>query len=152
MIAFTGLVVSVALVVVQFGASQYTPRLVYRFRRDPIVKHSLGLFIAPTIFALASLRTVGEDGATVVPSLTIAVNGLLVVAALIAFLVLVSRMLDLLRPRRIVAQIVDTASDAIHEAYPFPLGESPRLPVGTPPPIAAVIHNEGHAGVLSALD
>ena len=47
MIAFTGIVVSVAVVVVQFGASQYTPRLVLRFRRDPVVKHALGIFIAP---------------------------------------------------------------------------------------------------------
>ena len=54
MIAFTGLVVSIAVVVVQFGASQYTPRLVGRFRRDAVVKHSLGIFIAPAIFALVS--------------------------------------------------------------------------------------------------
>ncbi len=55
MIAFTGLVVSIAVVVVQFGASQYTPRLVSRFRRDPIVKHALGAFIAPAMFSLVSL-------------------------------------------------------------------------------------------------
>ena len=42
MIAFTGLVVSIAIVVVQFGASQYTPRLVSRFRRDPAVEHRSG--------------------------------------------------------------------------------------------------------------
>ena len=60
MIAFTGLVVSLAVLVVQFGASQYTPRLVSRFRRDPVVKHSLGLFIAPAIYALVSLRAIGR--------------------------------------------------------------------------------------------
>ena len=152
MIAFTGLVVSVAVLVVQFGASQYTPRLVYRFRRDPVVKHSLGIFIAPTIFALVSLRNIGKDGATIVPSLMVAVNLLLVIVALIAFFVLVSRMLDLLRPRRIIAQMVDVAGDAIREAYPFPLGESPHIPVHPSGPVVAVVHNDAHGGVLSALD
>jgi uncharacterized membrane protein len=47
MIAFTGLVVSIGVVVVQFGASQYTPRLVARFTRDPVVKHSLGISSRP---------------------------------------------------------------------------------------------------------
>ena len=74
MIAFTGLVVSIGVVVVQFGASQYTPRLVSRFTRDPVVKHSLGIFIAPAIFALVSLRSIGRAGSEVVPSLTIGVN------------------------------------------------------------------------------
>jgi uncharacterized membrane protein len=37
MIAFTALVVSSVLLVVQFAAAQYSPRLVLWFRRDPIV-------------------------------------------------------------------------------------------------------------------
>jgi hypothetical protein len=65
MIAFTGLVVSIAVVVVQFGASQYTPRLVSRFRRDPIVKHALGAFIAP---AMSRSSRWGASGATARPS------------------------------------------------------------------------------------
>src|SRR5215207_9036655 len=86
MIAFTGLVVSIAVVVVQFGASQYTPRLVSRFQRDPGVKHALGMFVAPTIFALVSLRTIKPD---VAPSVTIVVNLALLVVAVLAFFALV---------------------------------------------------------------
>ena len=62
MIAFTGLVVSVAVVVVQFGAGQYTPRLVLRFRRDLVVKHALGIFIAPALYALVALGELGAPG------------------------------------------------------------------------------------------
>jgi uncharacterized membrane protein len=112
MIAFTGLVVSLAVVVVQFGASQYTPRLVGLFRRDRVVKHSLGIFIAPAIFALVSLRVIARDGSGVVPSLTLAASLVLLIAAVLAFFVLVSLLLDLLRPRRVIARMVELAERA----------------------------------------
>ena len=152
MIAFTGLVVSIGVVVVQFGASQYTPRLVSRFTRDPVVKHSLGIFIAPAIFALVSLRSIGRDGSEVVPSLTIGVNMILLIAAVLAFFGLVSRLLDLLRPRRVIAQTVGQASQAIREVYPFPLDEEPRVDATADSPVTAVVSHDGGSGVLSALD
>jgi uncharacterized membrane protein len=51
MIAFSGLVVSVAVLVVQFGAGQYSPRLVPSFRGDAVIKNALGLFVAPGVYA-----------------------------------------------------------------------------------------------------
>jgi uncharacterized membrane protein len=153
MISFTGLVVSIAVVVVQFGASQFTPRLVGGFRRDPVVKHSLGIFIAPAIFALASLRNIGREDSTVVPSLTLGINFLLLIVAVVAFFLLVSRLLDLLRPRRIVAQVVDRAKRGVREAYPFPFGQTPpHQPPATEGVETTVLSHEGRAGVLSALD
>jgi uncharacterized membrane protein len=152
MIAFTGLVVSIAVVVVQFGASQYTPRLVSRFRRDPIVKHALGAFIAPAIFSLVSLGSIGRNGATVVPSVAITVALALLLGAVLAFYGLVGRLLDLLRPRRIVGQIVDHATRAIREAYPFALRDAPTPAVAAYPPVTTVVRHEGRPGVVSALD
>jgi uncharacterized membrane protein len=152
MIAFTGLVVSVAVVVVQFGASQYTPRLVSRFRRDPVVKHALGAFVAPAIYSLVSLGSIGRNGAIVVPSVAITVGLALLVGAVLAFFGLVSRLLDLLRPRRIVAQIVDQAATAIGEAYPFALREAPPAVPVESPPVTAVVAHDGRPGVVSALD
>ena len=151
MIAFTGLVVSIAVVVVQFGASQYTPRLVSRFRRDPIVKHALGAFIAPAIFSLVSLGSIGRNGATVVPSVAITVALALLLGAVLAFYGLVGRLLDLLRPRRIVGQIVDHAARAIRDAYPFALRDAPPA-VAEYPPVTTVVRHEGRPGVVSALD
>ena len=152
MIAFTGLVVSIAVVVVQFGASQYTPRLVSRFRRDPIVKHALGAFIAPAIFSLVSLGSIGRNGATVVPSVAITVALALLIGAVLAFYGLVGRLLDLLRPRRIIGQIVDHAARAIRDAYPFALRDA-LPPAGAEyPPVTTVVRHEGRPGVVSALD
>jgi uncharacterized membrane protein len=153
MIAFTGLVVSVAVVVVQFGASQYTPRLVGLFRRDPVVKHSLGIFIAPAVYALVSERQIGRAGSTVVPSLTIGISLVLLILAILAFFVLVSRLLDLLRPRHVIARMVDAARRAIVSTYPFPLDDAPPVPPAPRgSPDTAVFAHEGHDGVLSAID
>ncbi len=152
MIAFTGLVVSIAVVVVQFGASQYTPRLVSRFRRDAVVKHSLGIFIAPAIYALVSMRLIGRGGSKVVPSVTVTLTLLLLIAAVLVFFLLVGRMLDLLRPRRVYAQIVEQGLDAIAEVYPFQLGRTPSVDVVADEPVSSVVHHDGRPAVLAALD
>jgi len=149
MIAFTGFVVSVAVVVVQFGASQYTPRLVLRFRRDSVVKHSLGIFIAPAIYALVSLGDV-KDGD--VPNLTVAVAVLLLVGAVFAFFALTARLLDLLRPRRLYAQLRAGCEAAIDQVYPRPpSGPASGADQSLPTPGELVSHS-GPSGVLSALD
>jgi uncharacterized membrane protein len=70
----------------------------------------------------------------------------------LAFYGLVGRLLDLLRPRRIVGQIVYHAARAIREAYPFPLREGPSPAVTELPPITAMVRHEGRPGVVSALD
>ena len=152
MIAFTGLVVSLAVLVVQFGASQYTPRLVSRFRRDPVVKHALGIFIAPAIYALVSLRAIGRDHSPVVPGLTVTLALVLLIAAVLVFFLLVSRLLDLLRPRRVIAQVVEQGIDAIDDVYPFELGRTPSLDLPPEVPVGGVVAHEGAASVLAALD
>ena len=44
MIALTGIVFSIAFVLVQFNAIVYSPRLVVWFARDRLLFHSLGMF------------------------------------------------------------------------------------------------------------
>lgn len=151
MIAFTGLVLSVAIVVVQFGASQYTPRLVLRFRRDPVVKHALGVFITPALFALVSLGDVHSDAA-VGPNLTVAVAVALLVVAVVVFFLLVARLLDLLRPRRLYDQLRIGAEHAIDQVFPDPLSAEPDATAVSLPEITTTVRHEGRNGVLSALD
>ncbi len=152
MIAFTGLVVSLAVLVVQFGASQYTPRLVSRFRRDPVVKHSLGIFIAPAIYALVSLRVLGRAGAKVAPGVTVTLTLALLIAAVLVFFLLVSRLLDLLRPRRVIAQVVRQAMSAVADVYPFELGRTPPAAGAELPVARETVRHQGPPAVLAALD
>src|SRR5215470_19357881 len=64
MMALTGIVFSVAFVMVQFSAIAYSPRLVLWFARDPSLFHSLGMFIGTFVYALWQLAWVdrGEGG------------------------------------------------------------------------------------------
>jgi uncharacterized membrane protein len=63
MIAFTGFVVAGLLVVVQFAAGQYSPRLVLWFRRDALIKHAIGCFLAAFAYALVALRQIEGEAA-----------------------------------------------------------------------------------------
>ncbi len=151
MIAFTGLVVSVAVVVVQFGAAQYTPRLVLRFRRDLVVKHALGLFIAPALYALVALGELGTEGGDLEPNVTVGLAVVLLVVAVLAFFGLVARLLDLLRPRRLFEQLMRGCERAIDEVYPMPFAAAEAAPPASAPVTATVTH-DGKEGVVSALD
>ncbi len=152
MIAFSGIVVSVAVLVVQFGAGQYTPRLVLRFRRDPAVKHALGLFVAPAIYALVCLRSIDPDGQTNVPNFSVGVALVLLVLAVIAFFVLVGRMLDLLRPRRLFRRLARECAIAVRDVYPYDLGDEPEIDVAGLADVTSVIEHRGEPGIVSAID
>ena len=63
MIALTGIVFSLAFVMVQFSATAYSPRLVLWIARDPVISHALGVFTATFLYAIAALA--GLDRGTV---------------------------------------------------------------------------------------
>lgn len=122
MIGFTGLVVSIAVLVVQFGAGTYTPRLVLWFRRDPLVKHSLGLFVAPAVFSLVALYRI-ERTVDAVPVVTVTLAMLLLIFAIGAFFVMIGRLLDLLRPRKLYQRLGEAVHHAIEVVYPHMLSD-----------------------------
>lgn len=152
MIAFTGIVVSVAVLVVQFGAGQYSPRLVLRFRRDPLVKHALGLFVAPAVYALVLLRSIAPASAQPVPNFSVGVAVALLIFAVVAFFVLAGRLLDLLRPRRLFRRLARECAVAIRDVYPYELGEEPEIDAAALPAAAQVVHHRGEPGIISAID
>lgn len=148
MIGFTGLVVSIAVLVVQFGAGTYTPRLVLWFRRDPLVKHSLGLFVAPAVFSLVALYRI-ERTVDAVPVVTVSFAMLLLIFAIGAFFVMIGRLLDLLRPRKLYQRLGEAVHRAIEVVYPHRLEDpmiEPHRP-GSP----RVFNYVGREGVFSAI-
>ena len=67
MIALTGIVFSLAFVMVQFSATAYSPRLVLWVARDPVMSHALGVFTATFLYALALLAWVDRANSGKVP-------------------------------------------------------------------------------------
>jgi len=95
MIALTGIVFALAFVMVQFSAVAYSPRLVAWFGRDPMLFHSLGLFTATFLYAIAVMAWTDRGGSGKVPLFSVMLVLLLLILSMIVFARLVNRLNDL---------------------------------------------------------
>ena len=116
MIALTGIVFTVALVMVQFSAIAYSPRLVLLLARDPKLFHSLGVFIATFTYSLSVLLYVDRNGSGIVPLISgVAVAGLLLLSMLL-FSALMKGLRDL-QITFVLHVIGDTGREVIRETF-----------------------------------
>jgi uncharacterized membrane protein len=95
MMALTGIVFSVAFVMLQFSAVTYSPRFASRFARDPVLFHALGMFFATFTYSLAVVAWADRDGSGRVPALSWFLAVALLFASMIAFVLLLRRLGDL---------------------------------------------------------
>lgn len=157
MITFTGFVFSILLLAVQFGSSQFSPRMLRRFLRDPTTKLSLGVFMATFIYALIVLRVVGTAGnESFVPDNSISVALFLLLLSMLMFLRLISRTTQGLRVAAVLRDLGRDARRVIDRVYPEPAlaAEAEQAP-GAHPDLAGsgrtVVH-AGEPGVLQSID
>src|SRR6476659_923226 len=116
MIALTGIVFTVGLVMVQFSAIAYSPRLVLILARDPKLFHSLGVFIDTFTYSLSVLLHVDRNGSGVVPLISgLAVAGLLLLSMLL-FSALMKGLSDL-QITNVLHVIGDTGREGIREMF-----------------------------------
>jgi uncharacterized membrane protein len=107
MIGLTGVVFTVGLVMVQFSAIAYSPRLVF---------HSLGVFIATFTYSLCALLHVDRNGSGVVPLISgVAVAGLLLLSMLL-FSAMMKGLLNL-QITYVLHAIGDKGRDVIRETF-----------------------------------
>ena len=154
MIAFTGFVFSILLLAVQFGSSQFSPRMLRRFLRDWTTKVALGFFIATFLFALLELRFVGTpEDPELVPDGAITFALFLLLASMFMFLRLIQRTTSRLRVAAVLRELSRDGRKTIERAYPesAPRGREPD----PPPPLpdsATVIDYRGSPAVLQSID
>lgn len=117
MMPLTGLVFSLAFVMVQFSATAYSPRLVSWFAGSAIMRHSLGIFTGTFLYALAALAWVDRGGSGTVPLLTVWVAIVLMLASVVVFVMLVER-LAMLQISRVLAYAGDRGRAVIERDYP----------------------------------
>jgi uncharacterized membrane protein len=124
MIALTGIVFSLTFVMVQFSATAYSPRLVLWIARDRVMSHSMGVFTATFLYALAALAWVDRGGSGRVPLAgTVFVIALLIVSV-IMFIFLIQRV-GMLQVNRMLVFTADQGREIIENLYP-PLDKPPR--------------------------
>jgi uncharacterized membrane protein len=117
MIALTGIVFSLAFVMVQFSATAYSPRLVLWVARDPVLSHSLGVFCSTFLYSLLLLAWVDREAGGTVPL----ISGWLVLVLLLAsmgmFIALIQR-IGMLQVNRMLIFTGNQGRKAIDELYP----------------------------------
>lgn len=117
MLAFTGFVTSVVLLVVQFGTSEFSSRLIRWFQRDRTLKYALSSFIATFLFAIVSTAQLGGVHPSAAPWRTIIAALMLTLLSIAMFLVLIAATFDGLRIASVVQGIDRTARDVIDHVY-----------------------------------
>jgi uncharacterized membrane protein len=152
MIAFTGFVVAGLLVVVQFAAGQYSPRLVLWFRRDALIKHAIGCFLAAFTYALVALRQIEGEAAGFSPDITVTVALALLLGSCVLFLALLQRVTDRLRPRTLFRAVAREGIRAARETYPRRLGDDvpPDRSWASDDPQRVALH--GRPGLVTSFD
>ena len=95
MMALTGITFSLVFVMVQFGSSAYSPRLVAMLARSRIIRHSAGVFIGTFLFALIALSTVDRQTNGMVPALTTIVAFCWMLCSILALILLIDRVTSL---------------------------------------------------------
>jgi uncharacterized membrane protein len=136
MITLTGIVFSLVFVMVQFGATAYSPRLVLWMARDPLVFHAIGVFTATFLYAISAIAWVDRESSGKVPFFSAWLVVGLLLASVGMFIGLVHN-LNRLQITNVLAFTGNFARQVIDVMYP-PLetasalagaGEFPLLPV-----------------------
>jgi len=117
MIALTGIVYALALMMVQFSADAYSPRLVSWFSSDPLLFHALGFFTATFGYSIAANAWVDRDGDGKVPLFSVMAVMALLTTSMFVFMRLVQR-LNELQITNVLQTIGRSGREAIHAKFP----------------------------------
>ena len=118
MIAMTGIVFSLAFVMVQFSASAYSPRLVLWIARDPVLSHAIGVFTATFLYAIAALTGVDRNGSGNVPFVSVWVVFVLLLASVGMFISLI-QLIGRLQVNQMLIFTGDRGREVIATTYPL---------------------------------
>lgn len=116
MIALTGIVFSLAFVIVQFSATAYSPRLVLWIVRDPVLSHALGVFTATFLYAIAALAGLDRGGQQRAPLLSAWIVVALLYASIVMFIGLIQH-ITALQISRMLVFTGDLGRHAIEKTY-----------------------------------
>lgn len=113
-----GVVFSITIVTLQLAASQYSPRLLSRFSKDPLTRWTLGMLLGTITFLLLVIRTVHttpDDERDFVPRVSLSFGILATLAALLLLAIYIHHLARELQPASIVKSLANATRLALHE-------------------------------------
>lgn len=156
MITFSGFVFSFAMLIVQFGSSAYSPRMVSYFLRRRVTQWILALFLATISYSFLGLVSIGSEGrAQFAPTLTVSVALILLLLSLLGFIVLMSTTGSQIRVDAVVASLGRHSRRQLSRRLP----RQDRAGAPEAGPVAALVgkdlvpvHYRGPNGQIVAID
>lgn len=128
MIAFTGLVFSITIVVLQLTSSQFSPRVLRSFLQDRVIQFALGTFVATFVYGMVVLRAVRSGAEVFVPRIAVTMTFALVLVSVGLFIAYISHMANMIRLASIVDAIGEDARALIERRHPRDAPPPPPLP------------------------
>jgi uncharacterized membrane protein len=132
------LIFSVSLLVFSAAATQFGPRLMYRFLGDRMMQVTLGLFVATFLHATLTLIAVRDQGSLLlfvsqsfVPQLTVLTTCALVVVSFACLVVFNNNIASSIQTNNVLPRIVDDLKVALAEVSDL-VTEQARRSGGTP--------------------
>jgi len=153
MIALTGIVFSLAFVMVQFSATAYSPRLVTWLARDPVIWHAVGIFSATFLYSLGAIAWIDRADSRTTPFFSSWLVIVLLLVSVGIFIALIEK-LSLLQIHRMLAFTADQGRQVIEDTYP-PLDRPQALADSAAYadlPLTQTLHHVGPPRSLQALD
>jgi len=155
LITVTSLTFSLTVVTLQLASSQFSPRLLRTFSRDPFVHRTLALFLGTFAYSLVVLRTVRTSTNSrpeFVPKISITVAVVLTLVSVFALVLFLDHLATQIRVETMLDDVHTDASDTVRRV----LQKRPERPATHPvppqaPPTACPIE-VAESGFLVSVD
>lgn len=153
MMALTGIVFSLTFLMVQFSATAYSPRLVLWIARDPVLSHSLGVFSATFLYAIAALSWLDRSNSGKVLPISAYMVVALLLTSVAMFIALIQRV-GLLQINRMLLFTGNQGRRVIDQLYaqPIPSSGKPRTFSNIKPLPQQVLLHQGRPQSLQEIN
>lgn len=119
MATLTGLVFTAITLAMQFGASQISVRVIPVLQQDPIMRWSIGTFLATFVFTLITAIDIAEDTDDVpAPGLSTFLALFITVVSVYMFIALVYKVGGVLNSSQLLRWVANEGRSAIRRVYP----------------------------------
>jgi uncharacterized membrane protein len=126
MITLAGVSFSMTLVALTLASSQFGPRLLRNFMRDPVNQAVLGTFVGTFLYALIVLRTIRrDDGGTTefVPHLSVTIAVLLAMVSLAVLIYFIHHIASLIQADELIDRVSREFRSSIDDLFPEQIGD-----------------------------
>lgn len=153
MLTFTAVVFSITVLVLQLGSSQFSPRVIRTFLKEPMTKAAMAIFVGTFVYAFVVLSQVRSAPDPFVPAIATWFAFGMVLVSVIVFVHYIHRMAHAIRVISVVTKIADETRTALERMCPRPLAEpAAPEPAGPDTPPDQVLSHMAAPGVVAFVD